>query len=103
MVCKRYNDNLKIQYQVEKLNANTYSIEGFAIFNTTQQYNRYDSVDSMKLEFVFFNNNIAVHEENILVHGIIQKKLVFKKKFTSEKTINSSILVDVQTVLGLFG
>lgn len=103
VICGGEDENFKIRYKVKKLSENNYVIEGFAVFTSTQEFNRYDSVDSMTLKFVFLDKVLAVHEESILVHGVIGKKLSFKKEFTSKKAIDSSTLAEIEAFVDVFG
>ena len=56
----------------------------------------YESIRYMHITFVFFKNNLVVHEEKITVKGALEKELPFVLVFDTNEELDSSFMINLK-------
>jgi len=97
--CGGKDKNLEIRYQVIYISEKQYEIKGYAIWNNKGISAIYDNVDDLKMYVLFTNKESIVHEEMFRLKGDFDKKIQFKRKFSTNSSIDASVVTDIMTTL----
>jgi len=77
-------------YSLNNVGGGAYSISGSAMLDISESSIIYDEYEGMDLTFIFFKDNLVVHEETVRLNGIVKKYIKFSQLIKSDVIFESS-------------
>lgn len=79
-------------YYLDKTGENTYLLHGKVKLDVSKASPILQSVPRLQLGFIFFQDDLVVHEQRVRLQGKANEYINFEKPFETDRNIESSVL-----------